>query len=122
MSALLLLAPIFMLFEVGQLYLSERYLGVKQIARGTVPRALGLGEFTSFCWSAGLILYWLWMLALLTISFVRVHGLCLLGILGLGYSVRRNCRLSWVLVVLTLEGAIRIGLLVSLCALAWRKL
>jgi hypothetical protein len=40
----------------------------------------------------------------------------------LGYSVRRNCRLSWVLVVLTLEGAIRIGLLVSLCALAWRKL
>jgi hypothetical protein len=122
MSALLLLAPIFMLFEVGQLYLSERYLGVKQIARGTDPRALGLGEFTAFCWSAGLILYGLWMLALLTISLGRVHGLCLLGILGLGYSVRRNCRLSWVLVVLTLEGAIRIGLLVSLCALAWRKL
>ena len=122
MSALLLLAPIFMLFEVGQLYLSERYLGVKQIARGTDPRALGLGEFTAFCWSAGLILYGLWMLALLNISFGRVHGLCLLGILGLGYSVRRNCRLSWVLVVLTLEGAIRIGLLVSLCALAWRKL
>ena len=37
MSALLLLAPVFMLFEVGQLYLSERYLGIKQIARNADP-------------------------------------------------------------------------------------
>lgn len=122
MKALLLLAPVFMLFEVWQLYLSERYLGIKQIARGTDPRALSVGEFTAFCWSVSLILYGGWMLSLLTFSFGRVHGLGLLGILGLGYSLRRNCRLSWVLVVLTLEGAIRIGLLVSLCALAWRKL
>ena len=34
MLALLLFAPLFLAFEVGQLVLCERYLGVKQIARG----------------------------------------------------------------------------------------
>lgn len=122
MPAVLLLAPLFLFFEVWQLYISERYLGIKQLARGTDPRALGLGEVTAFFWSAGLILYWLWMLSLLTFPLGRVHGLALLGIIGVGFGLRRNCRLQWVLVILTVEGAVRIGLLVSLCALAWRRL
>ena len=122
MSAVLLLAPLFLFFEVWQLYIGERYLGIKQIARGVDPRDLGLGEVTAFFWSGGLILYWLWMLSLLTFSLGRVHGFCLLAIIGLGFGLRRNCRLQRVLVILTVEGAIRIGLLVSLCALAWRRL
>jgi hypothetical protein len=122
MSVLLLLAPVFLIFEIWQLYIGERYLGIKQIARNVDPRELGLGEVTAFFWSGGLIVYWLWMLALLTFSLGRVHGLCLLGVIGIGFGLRRNCRLQWILVILTVEGAIRIGLLVSLCALAWRRL
>ena len=79
-------------------------------------------EITAFFWSGSLIIYWLWMLALLTFSLGRVHGLCLLAVIGIGFGLRRNCRLQWILVILTVEGAIRIGLLVSLCALAWRRL
>ena len=52
MPTVILLAPLFVLFELWQLVLGERYLGVKQIARGVDPRALGLGEATAFCWSA----------------------------------------------------------------------
>lgn len=121
MPSVLLLAPLFLIFEIWQLYIGERYLGIKQIARGADPRELGLGEVTAFFWSGGLILYWLWMLSLLTFSIGRVHGLCLLAIIGLGFGLRRNCRLQWVLVILTVEGAVRIGLLISLCALAWRQ-
>ena len=46
MATLLLLAPLFLIFEIGQLVLCERYVGIKQIARGADPRALGLGEVT----------------------------------------------------------------------------
>jgi hypothetical protein len=122
MSAVLLLAPVFLIFEIWQLVMGERYLGIKQIARGVDPRELPLGPVVAFCWSTGLIVYWLWMLMLLTLPFGRVHGLCLLAIFAIGFGLRRNCRLQSVLVILTIEGAVRIGLLFSLCAMAWRRL
>ncbi len=122
MSALLLLAPVFFLFEIWQLVLCERYVGIRQIARSADPRELGLGELTAFFWSTMLFAYWLWTLALLLLPFARIHALCFLAIFALGLAVRRNCRLPWLLVVLTLEGAVRLGFLVSLCALAWRRL
>lgn len=122
MSAVLLLAPVFLIFEIWQLVIGERYLGSKQIARGVDPRELPLGPVVAFGWSAGLIVYWLWMLSLLTVPFGRVHGLCLLAIFAIGFGLRRNCRLQWVLVILTIEGAVRIGLLFSLCGMAWRRL
>ena len=107
MPIVILLAPLFVLFELWQLVLGERYLGVKQISRGVDPRALGLGEATAFGWSTMLVLYWIWMLLLLVSMF--------------GFSLRRGCPLKRVLVILTFEGAIRIGLLVSLAAMAWRR-
>jgi len=122
MSTALLLAPVFLIFELCQIIISERYLGIKQIARGVDPRELPLGPVVAFCWSAGLIVYWLWMLYLLTLPFGRVHGISLLAIFAIGFGLRRNCRLQWVLVVLTIEGAIRIVLLLSLCGMAWRRL
>ncbi len=122
MLSLILFAPAFLVFEVWQLVLSERYLGIKQIARGADPRELGLGELTAFGWSVVLIAYWLWMLLLLTIPFGRVHGASLLVITMIGYSLRRGSPLKWVLVILTFEGAIRVGLLFSLCAMAVRRL
>jgi hypothetical protein len=53
-------APLFVIFELWQLVLSERYLGMKQIARGADPRTLGLSEITAFFWSTLLIVYWFW--------------------------------------------------------------
>lgn len=121
MPTLILLTPLFLIFEVWQLVLSERYLGIKQIARGADPRTLGLGEATAFFWSIILLLYWLWMMVLLIPPFGRVHGLSLLIITMIGFSLRRGSSLKWVLVILTFEGAIRVGLLLSLCVMAWRR-
>jgi hypothetical protein len=39
----------------------------------------------------------------------------------LGFSLRRGARFKWVLVILTFEGAIRVGLLLSLCVMVWRR-
>ena len=121
MLTLLAAAPFFLLFEIWQLVLSERYLGMKQIARGADPRTLGLRETTAFFWSTLLIGYWLWMLALLFAPVGRTHGGGLLLIWMLGFSLRRGARFKWVLVILTFEGAIRIAILFSLCTILWRR-
>jgi hypothetical protein len=121
MVALLLFAPLFLLFEVGQLLLSERYLGIKQIARNADPRTLGLGETTAFFWSISILGYWVWMLALVVTPLGRVHGLCLLAVAMAGFLLRRGCELKWILVILTFEGAMRIGLLCSLTMMAWNR-
>lgn len=121
MATLLLFAPLFLAFEIWQLVLCERYLGIKQIARGADPRALGLSEVTAFFWSLTIIFYGLWMLTLLALPLGRVFGVGLLGLTAIGISLRRGCPLKWVLVVLTFEGALRIAVLVSLCVTTWRR-
>lgn len=122
MSILLLFAPLFLLFEFWQLVLSERYLGIKQIARGADPRSLGPGEPTAFLWSIVLIGYWLWMVLLLLSPLARIHALGLMAVTAIGFSLRRGSPLKWVLVILTFEGAVRVGLLLSLGVMAWRRL
>ncbi len=122
MDSLLLLAPLWLAFEIWQLVMGERYLGIKQIARNGDPRRLGLGEFTAFCWSLAIVGYVLWMLLLLMLPFARLHGVALFAVTTLGYTLRRNTGIKWVLVLLTFEGAIRLGLLVSLSAMAWRRM
>jgi hypothetical protein len=114
-------APVFLVFEAAQLVVAERYLGVKQIERGVDPRELGPSEPVAAVWSILLIVYWAWIGAMLVPGFARAQVACLLLVSLAGYSFRRNCRLKWVLVVLTLEGAIRIGMLVSIIAMAWRR-
>ena len=121
MTMLILFAPLFVLFEVWQLVVSERYLGIKQIERGTDPRELGLGEGTAAGWSLTLFTYWAWMALMLFQPYGQAQAACLGVVSLMGYSIRRNCGFKWVLVALTFEGAIRLGMLVSLCALAWRK-
>ncbi|HXA80417.1 MAG TPA: hypothetical protein VNV14_04030 [Opitutaceae bacterium] len=122
MMPFVLLAPIFLIFELWQLVISERYLGIKQIARGADPRELGLSEVTAFFWSAVLIFYWLWMLAMLLPPFGRAYAAALVAVTLIGFALRRNCGIKWVLVILTFEGSIRISVLGWICALAWRKL
>lgn len=113
------LAPLFLLFEVWQLVISERYLGIKQIARAADPRTLGLGEVTAFCWSLSLFTYWGWIFLILFTHAGRVHGIGLAAVSLIGFVSRRGAPLKWVLVILTLEGAIRVGLLFSLCGMLW---
>ena len=122
MTFLVILAPAFFLFELWQLVMSERYVGIKQIARGADPRALGPSELVSFFWSTCLAIYAAWMLALTVLPETRVFGICLIATTGLGYAIRSRCKLTLVLVTLTLEGAIRVGLLLSLVGFAWRHL
>lgn len=121
-TLLFLLAPLFLAFELWQLVIAERYVGIKQIERGTDPRELGLGEITAAFWSLTLLAYWVWMVLMLFQPWGQLQVLMLLGVSGLGFMVRRGCGLKWVLVTLTFEGAIRIGMLLSLCVLAWRRL
>lgn len=121
MVALILIAPLFLMFEFWQLFICERYVGIKQIERHGNPRTAGPNELTAFIWTTILFLYWAWMFSLLISTSSRVHGACLLLISVAGYLIRRGCGLKWILVVLTFEGAMRIGLLFSLCAYAWRR-
>jgi hypothetical protein len=121
-TTLILLAPLFLVFEVAQLVLSERYLGIKQIARRADPRTLGLSEVTAFFWSTAIFTYWLWMVILLTTPLGRAHGLGLMIVSAIGFSLRRGNRMKWTLVILTFEGAVRVGFLISLVAMAWRRL
>lgn len=115
-------APFFLLFEAVQLVVSERYLGVKQIERGIDPRELGPPEPLAAAWVLSALAYWAWMGAMLVPGFGRAQVVCLLAVSILGYIIRRNCPFKWVLVVLTIEGAIRIGMLVSLLAMSWRRM
>ncbi len=119
MSLLPYLAPLFLVFEVWQLVISERYLGIKQIARGADPRALGLGEVTAFVWSMSIFTYWAWMVMIMFTHAGRVHGIALAAVTLIGFLSRRGSPLKWVLVILTLEGAVRVGLLFSLCGILW---
>jgi hypothetical protein len=121
-SGLPLLAPLFLLFEIWQLVMSERYLGIKQIARGADPREMGPGEIVSFLWTSGIVLYGAWGLSLLAVPAARAEALGLVATTVAGYTVRRNCGLKWVLVTLTFEGAVRIGLVSTIAATAWRRL
>jgi hypothetical protein len=119
-TPLFLLAPVFLVFEIWQLVLCERYLGIKQIARGADPRQLGLSEVAAFFWTITLLGYWLWMLILLAVPTGRAHGLGLLVVTGIGLSFRRGSPLKWMLVILTFEGAVRVGVLIPLCTMIWR--
>lgn len=122
MNSLPLLAPFFLVFELWQLFMGERYVGIKQIARGADPREMGPSEAIAFLWSAAIIVYGVWAVALLATPVVRVYALSLIAVTALAYPLRRNCGLKWILVVLTCEGGVRIGFLAALSVLAWRRL
>ena len=119
---LLVLAPLFLAFEVWQLVLCERYLGVKQLAAGHDPRNLPISERRAFLWTAALFLYWIWIGLILGGPNGRIQALCLFLVSLGGFTLRRNVPLKWVLVILTFEGAVRIGMLVSLGGVFWRHL
>ena len=122
MNAFALLAPVFLLFEIWQLVMCERYLGIKQIKVNADPRELPMAGWMAATWAGGILVYVSWMTTLLLHPVGRAQGIVLLVVTALGYAVRTTCGLQWVLVVLTFEGSIRIGMLISLLGMSWRAL
>jgi hypothetical protein len=116
------LVPFFLVFEIAQLVYAERFLGVKQIQRGADPRELGPNESVAALWVLSICTQSAWLLWLLSEGSTRIHAACLLLVSLCGFSLRSNCRLKWVLVILTIEGALRMGLMVSMFGSAWRSL
>ena len=55
----------FLFFELWQLVISERYLGIRQIRVNADPRELPMSEIVAAGWSLGLLLYVPWMVTLL---------------------------------------------------------
>lgn len=122
MNPLVLLAPVFFCFELWQLVVGERYLGVRRIKAGVDPRELPMTERLAAVWSIGLIVYWVWMATLLAHPVGRAQGFVLLAISAIGYALRAASGIKWTLVILTFEGSIRIGMLISLVGMSWRAL
>lgn len=122
MGILLYLSPLWIVFEAWQLFVAERYLGIKKIEQGVDPRSRGPRESVAFTWCAGIFSYWSWMILMLIPESARIQIVCMLAVSLFGYSLRRNSPLKWILVILTLEGAIRIGMIISILGEAWRKL
>jgi len=122
MNPFALLAPLFLAFEVWQLVVGERYLGIKHIRTNADPRELPMAGWMAAVWAGGLLIYLMWMFTLLLHPVGRAQGMVLLAVSVLGYSLRSASGLKWVLVILTFEGSIRIGMLVSLFASTWRRM
>ena len=116
------LAPLFLAFEIAQLVAAERLLGLKQIQGGEDPRRRGPAESVAAIWSICLLVEAVWLLWLIADEATRVHAACLLLVTLVGFTMRSNCTLRWVLVILTVEGALRMGLMVSMFGSAWRAL
>jgi hypothetical protein len=121
MTLLHWLSPLLLAFEVWQLVISERYLGIRQIEHDVDPRTLGPREVTAFFWSSGILFSWAWMIAMLFQPLGRIQALAMIGITAIGYGLRRNCELNRILVILTFEGALRVGMLIALIAAAWHQ-
>ena len=120
MTGLLYAAPVFLLFEIWQLVICERYVGVKVIRSGADPRELGLRERTAFLWIAAIVLYWLWMGLVFGAGLARPQVITLFAVNITGHLVRRNTSIKLTLVSLTFEGAVRIGMLVSMMFVLYR--
>lgn len=122
MNPLALLAPLFLALEVWQLVASERYLGIRRIKAKVDPRDLPMGTWMAAAWASGLIVYHLWMTTLLFHPVGRAQGVVLLGMSAFGYALRSTTSLKWTLVILTFESSIRIGMLISLFGMSWRRM
>jgi hypothetical protein len=122
MNPFVFLTPLFLAFELWQLYVGEKYLGIKQIKVNADPRELPMPNWMAAVWAGLLVTYGIWMVALLLHPLGRPQGVVLMLVTAAGYALRSTASLKWTLVILTFEGSIRIGMLISLCAMVWRRL
>lgn len=110
------LAPVFILFDMVQLWLAERYIGIKQIRKGVHPLDDGLAgpNWVAALWLGGYGGYLLYLLGMLLLPATRLQSVIMLAVSILGFALRRSLGLKYALILLTIECAIRMGLLVNL--------
>lgn len=122
MSPLLWPLPFFLLFELWQLVIAERYLGIARIEQGADPRRLALSSPVAAFWTLGIVAGWFWALLLLLVPLSRDPALGMILVSICGLVLRRLVSLKWILVSMTFEGAVRIGMMLFICLAAWRRL
>lgn len=118
--SLVLLSPVLIVLEMVQLVVAERLLGVKVIRRGEDPRRTPPPSGVAAIWSIGILVNAAWMLAMAATGFGTGRVACMIAASIVGYALRAYLPFRWTLVILTFEGAIRIGMHASLLMLAWR--
>lgn len=113
---LIYLSPIFIIFEMLQLVVAERYIGIKQIKTGKHPLESGTQgpEWLAALWIIGLFAYWVYILALVFNPLTSMQGIIMAFISLVGVALRRTMGIRWALVIMTIEGAVRMGLLANL--------
>ena len=113
---LIYLAPVFILFELIQLLMAERYIGIKQIRTGTHPLESPRRppEWVSALWLAGRVLTWLYLILLVFDPRGGLQGFIMLMVTAIAAGLRRSLGMKWALVIMTVEGAVRMGLLANL--------
>ncbi len=113
---LIYLAPVFIGFELIQLIVAERFIGIRQLREGRNPLdspMAGRNWLAAF-WLAAIFIYWTYMVLLIWDPYAGLQGMLMLLTSVAGLLLRRAMGLKFALVILTIEGAIRIGLLANL--------
>lgn len=112
---LALIAPVFILFDMVQLIVAERFIGVKQIREGMHPLESGkVGPtWMAVIWVVGTFAYKIYMLVLVFSPQGGLQGFIMLFATLAGFALRRSMGLKYALVILTLEASVRMGLLVN---------
>lgn len=115
LSLLLAAAPVFIISEMVQLIAAERFIGVKMIRSNQHPTDMPAPPAAATIFWIGTVgASVLYAALLLTHSTVAFHGACILGLSTVGFAARRTAGLKYGLVIMTLEGACRIGMLVNM--------
>jgi hypothetical protein len=109
------LAPLFVVFEVTQIIVAQRFIGIDQIRAGLHPLEVNPRgpPFLGLFWVLAIFADYFYQVLLLfqPSQVMNLAGLLLLMISFIGLGLRRGCGLKWGLVVLTVEGAARGGFL-----------
>lgn len=106
------ISPVFAVFEVAQLFVAQRYIGIKQIHSHTHPLDAAVAPgWLATGWLAGILVNYSYQLALLfqPALGVKAAAILLLMVSATGFAIRRVCGLRWGLVVMTLECGARAG-------------
>lgn len=113
---ILVLTPVYLVFEFAQLIVAERYIGVKQIRARQHPCDMEEVPHAawSLLWLCGILFLWGFMAALVLLPEARIHGLLMLLVSLVGHGVRRFSGVRFALVVMTFEAAFRLGFMANL--------
>ncbi len=110
---MVVISPLFAVFEVVQLFVAQRYIGIEQIRRNAHPLDVVAAPTPWFSglWLVCLGLDYLYQGGLLLMPEVGIKfaAVLMLMVSAAGFALRRVCGLRWGLVVMTPECAARAG-------------